>query len=87
MSGCFAEAFCVPCIDVTGIDTNADLLSIAHAEVPNAQFIEGPAESLPFDDGSFDLIFLGHVLHESDDPLMVLQEVRRVTKSKVAVLE
>ena len=86
-SGLFAEAFCSFGADVMGIDTNADLLSIARAEVPDARFVEGPAESLPFDDETFDLVFLGHVLHESDDPLKVLQEARRVAKGRVAVLE
>ena len=86
-SGLFAEAFCVSDADVMGIDTNADLLSIARAEAPDARFIEGVAESLPFEDEMFDLVFLGHVLHESDDPLRVLQEARRVAKGRVAVLE
>jgi len=86
-SGLFAEAFCGFGADVMGIDTNADLLSIARAKVPDARFIEGIAESLPFDDETFDLVFLGHLLHESDDPLSVLQEARRVAKVRVAVLE
>jgi ubiquinone/menaquinone biosynthesis C-methylase UbiE len=86
-SGLFAEAFCGFGADVIGIDTNPDLLSIARAEAPDARFIEGMAESLPFDDEMFDLVFLGHLLHESDDPLSVLQEARRVVKDRVAVLE
>ena len=35
-------------------------------------------EELPFADGSFDLVFLGHVLHEADDPQAALREARRV---------
>ena len=86
-TGLFAEVFCGSASDVMGIDTNADLLSIARTEVPDARFIEGMAESLPFEDGSFDLVFLGHLLHESDEPLKVLEEARRVAKIRVAVLE
>jgi len=86
-TGLFAEAFCGSGFDVMGIDTNPDLLSIARAEAPDARFIEGVAESLPFEDEMFDLVFLGHLLHESDDPLRVLQEARRVATDRVAVLE
>ncbi len=31
-------------------------------------FLRGTAEKLPFEDRSFDLVMLAHVLHETDDP-------------------
>lgn len=43
-----------------------------------------PSEQISFPDCSFDLVFLGHVLHEADDPLTALQEARRVTRQRVA---
>jgi ubiquinone/menaquinone biosynthesis C-methylase UbiE len=55
--------------------------------VPGAQFSEGIAESLPFPDSSFDLVFLGLVLHETDDTLRALTEARRVSRLRVAVVE
>jgi ubiquinone/menaquinone biosynthesis C-methylase UbiE len=86
-SGVFAEAFARLVPSVTGLDTNSELLAVARGYVPGAEFREAPAEDLPFEAGSFDLAFLGHVLHETDDPLKALQEARRVARSRVVVLE
>jgi ubiquinone/menaquinone biosynthesis C-methylase UbiE len=86
-TGVFAEAFAASGIDVTGIDTNADLLALARLHVPAGNFREAPAENLPFADGSFDLVFLGVVLHETDDPLAALMEARRLARRRAAVLE
>jgi ubiquinone/menaquinone biosynthesis C-methylase UbiE len=86
-TGVFAEAFVAAGLAVTGIDTNADLLAVAREFAPAAQFREAAAEQIPFPDGSFDLVFLGHVLHETDDPLAALREARRVARQRVAVLE
>ncbi len=86
-TGVFAEAFVAAGLAVTGIDTNADLLALARGYAPTAQFIEAPAEQIPFPEGSFDLVFLSHVLHEADDPLAALQEARRVMRQRVAILE
>ena len=35
----------------------------------------------------FNLVFFGLVLHESDEPLKVLQEARRVARQRVCILE
>lgn len=86
-SGLFAEAFALRNLNVTGIDKNPRMIKAASDMVLNARFQEGNAELLPFPDKSFDLIFLGHMLHESDDPLLVLQEAKRVATSRVAILE
>jgi ubiquinone/menaquinone biosynthesis C-methylase UbiE len=86
-TGVFAEAFSKLTQAVTGIDTNAGLLAIARRYVPDAQFRKAPAERIPFADHSFDLVFLGHVLHETDSPLQALKEARRVARSRVVVLE
>jgi ubiquinone/menaquinone biosynthesis C-methylase UbiE len=86
-TGVFAEAFAALGIAVTGIDVNADLLAVARQSVPAAQFKQAPVEKIPFADRSFDLAFLGHMLHEADDPLAALKEARRVARNRVAILE
>lgn len=86
-TGLFTEAFINVGVDATGIDANAEMLAIARSQVPAAQFLEAPAEKLPFDAGAFDLVFLGHLLHETDEPLAALKEARRVAKGRVVVLE
>ena len=83
----FAEAFALRNLEVTGIDKNPAMIKIASDLVLNARFRESSAEILPFPDKSFDLVFLGHVLHESDDPLCILKEARRVATARVAILE
>jgi ubiquinone/menaquinone biosynthesis C-methylase UbiE len=86
-TGVFAEAFAAAGLVVTGIDTSAELLAIAREYVPAGRFREAIAEQVPFGDASFDLVFLGHVLHEADDPLAALREAKRVARQRVAILE
>ena len=86
-TGIFAEAFAEHGLKVSGIDANPDMLESAQAFVPEGHFQIAPAEAIPFQDASFDLVFLGHVLHEADDPLAALREARRVARQAVAVLE
>jgi len=83
----FAEAFARVGLTVQGVDSNPELLSIARTFLPNAVFQEACAEKLPFTDYEFDLVFLGHVLHETDDPLSALKEAHRVAFKRVALLE
>jgi len=64
-TGIFAEAFASRSLRVTGIDPNSELLDVARGLVPGGTFVEAMAEKLSFDDASFDLVFLGHVLHET----------------------
>ena len=86
-TGVFAEAFAAAGLEVVGLDPNDALLAIARGHAPEARFEPGAAETLPFPDRSFDLVFLGHVLHETDEPLQALEEARRVARARVAVLE
>ena len=86
-TGVFAEAFAGQGLSVVGIDPNPEFLTVARGHAPGATFQAGIAEKLPFEDASFDLVFLGHVLHETDDPRAALTEARRVARRRVAVLE
>ena len=86
-TGIFAEAFAAAGLAVTGIDTNTEPLATATGFAPAVQFEEAPAEQMPFPDSSYDLVFLGHVLHETEDPLAALREARRVAPQRVAILE
>ena len=86
-TGIFAAAFAAQGLRATGIDVNEELLEQARTAVPGVEFRSAALEQLPFEDRSFDLVFLGHVLHETDDPLRALREARRVAGLRVAVLE
>jgi ubiquinone/menaquinone biosynthesis C-methylase UbiE len=86
-TGLFAEAFAAKGLAVAGIDPNRELLALAARLVPGAEFKEGTAEAIPYGDGSFDIAFLGQMLHEADDPAAALREARRVSTRRVVVLE
>lgn len=86
-TGLFAEAFAAKGLAVAGIDPNRELLALAARLVPRAEFKEGTAEAIPYGDGSFDIAFLGQMLHEADDPAAALREARRVSTLRVVVLE
>jgi ubiquinone/menaquinone biosynthesis C-methylase UbiE len=86
-SGLFAEQFAAKGLKVTGLDVNPEMLPAAQQYVPSGTFQEGVAEKLPFPDGSFDLVFMGLLLHETDDLLAALSEAYRVTRQRLAILE
>jgi ubiquinone/menaquinone biosynthesis C-methylase UbiE len=86
-SGIFAEAFSKKGMKVTGIDPNSEMLQTAKEYVPNGIFISGTVEEIPLKDKSFDVVFLGHVLHESDDIIKALKESKRVAKQNICILE
>jgi|SRR5579859_5500787 len=86
-AGVFAEEFVQRGLRLTGIDVNPEMVEAARRYVPNAAYVEAPADTLPFEDDTFDLVFLGHVLHEVPDPTRALLEARRVAGIRVAVLE
>jgi ubiquinone/menaquinone biosynthesis C-methylase UbiE len=86
-SGLFAEAFRDRGLTAAGIDLSREMVGAARGLSPGISFLAGRAERLPFRDASFDLAFLGHLLHETEDPLRTLAEARRVARRRVAVLE
>ncbi|MGE5138554.1 MAG: class I SAM-dependent methyltransferase [Rudaea sp.] len=86
-SGVFAEEFRRRGLQVSGIDTNEEMIELAGRYVPEADFSRAPAEQIPYPDAAFDLVFLGHVLHETDNGVQALKEARRVARHRVAVLE
>jgi len=86
-SGLFAEQFAVKGLKVTGLDVNPEMLPAAQEFVPTGEFKLGIAEKLPFNDESFDIIFMGLLLHEVDDLSKALSEANRVVKQRLAVLE
>lgn len=86
-SGLFAEKFAAKGLKVTGLDANPEMIPVAQEFVPAGVFRIGEAERLPFEDETFDIVFMGLLLHEVDDLLAVLTEASRVVKHRIAVLE
>jgi ubiquinone/menaquinone biosynthesis C-methylase UbiE len=86
-SGLFAEQFALRGLQVTGLDVNPAMLPAAQQYVPAGIFREGIAEKLPFEAASFDLVFMGLLLHETDDLLAAVSEAQRVVLKRLAILE
>ena len=86
-TGLFAEAFAKRGLEISGVDVNPEMLEAARGYVPGGDFREATAEGLPFADAAFDLIFMGLVLHESDEQLQVLSEAHRVARARAGILE
>ncbi len=86
-SGIFAGQFVDKGLEATGVDANPEMLRSAQEYVHMGTFKEGIAEALPFKDGSFDLVFMGLLLHETDNPPAALREAHRVAVLRLVVLE
>jgi arsenite methyltransferase len=68
---------------VTGIDMTPDMLAKARDAaaamgLANVQFVEGEAERLPFEDGSFDVVISNGVIDLIPDKDAVFSELHRV---------
>lgn len=79
---------------VVGIDQSAAMLSRARARFEGEagsriELIEGQAESLPFEDASFDGLSVTYLLRYVDDPAATVRELARVVRpgGRVASLE
>ena len=74
---------------VVGLDFSPEMLAIARRQHPAIEFIEGDAQNLPFEDGSFDAVTIAFGLRNLADPVRGLREMRRVLKpsGKAVVLE
>lgn len=67
---------------VTGLDASPLSIKRAQQNVPQAEFVEGWAEAMPFGDRQFDLVHTSAALHEMKPEQLrqILQEVYRVLK-------
>jgi ubiquinone/menaquinone biosynthesis C-methylase UbiE len=70
---------------VTGVDVHEPSLELARAlalerGVQNVTFGQHHLRALPYDEGTFDAVFMHAVLQHVDEPEAILRELRRVMK-------
>src|ERR671924_1975593 len=67
--------------NVAGIDPSEPFVEATRARVPGTRIVVGSAESLPFEDGEFDVTLSQLVVNFLADPEQGLREMTRVTRS------
>ena len=65
---------------VTAVDPSPPFVAAARTRFPGVRIEEASAESLPFEDESFDAALAQLVVHFMADPVAGLTEMRRVTR-------
>ena len=63
---------------VVALDATRAMLEQGRAQgVPNVIFVQGDAASMPFLDGSFDMVVSRFAVHHFEDPAVQVAEMRR----------
>ena len=69
--------------DIIGIEPSEKMLKSARGKLGSnsrVDFRQAPAERLPLERGSADLVFLSMVLHHIEDPAAAARECRRIVR-------
>lgn len=75
-------------VHVTGLERSPEQLAAATPH-PRVDLVAGDAHQLPFEEGSFDLVYCRYLLEHVGQPEQVVAEMRRVTRpgGRIAVME
>jgi len=76
-SGVFSHLLSRHGLSVTGVDISPRLIDLGARLYPEVKFLVGDAEALPFENGQFDCVFLGGLIHHFADPSALAGEVAR----------
>jgi SAM-dependent methyltransferase len=73
--------------DVVGLDQSERMLAVAREQVPGAQFVQGDALALPFEEGAFERVFTSYFYCHLEEPERerFVGEARRVAPELVIV--
>ena len=67
--------------------TNATLLDVTDFNQTDLKLVLYEGKIMPFEDNSFDVVFINFVLHHTDNPIEVLKEAKRVSRRNVIIFE
>lgn len=81
-----------PKVEITGVDLSEPLLTIAENQVceknvdGRVRFLKEDVQDLTFDDDAFDVVISSFMLHIVENPVRMLNEVKRVAKPQARIL-
>ena len=78
--GLAAQTMATTIDHVAGIDASAVFVAMARERLPQGEFVVGEMESLPFADGTFDVVTGFNAFQYATSPVRALREARRVVK-------
>jgi len=84
--GLAAQVFSKTIANVAGIDASAAFIDIARERLPGRNLRVGEMETLPYADGSFDVVTGFNAFQYAASPVNALREARRVTQPDGAVV-
>lgn len=84
--GLAAQVFSQTLANVAGIDASAAFIGIARERLPGRNLRVGEMETLPYADGSFDVVTGFNAFQYAASPVNALREARRVTQPDGAVV-
>jgi ubiquinone/menaquinone biosynthesis C-methylase UbiE len=83
--GCGTGLASAPLIEngykVTGVDPSEPMLAVARERYPEAKWVKGTAEALPFDAASFDVAISAQAFHHADARAGI-DEIKRVLRPR-----
>src|SRR5579872_1915730 len=90
-SGLLSRALARRAKEVVAVDITPEMLAggreaAAREGIANITFVQAEAESLPFEDGSFDLVVTRFSLHHIAEPQRVVDEMVRVARGRGRIL-
>ncbi len=71
-----------PNLKIVGVDISEKMLDMAQLKLPQLEFVKASASSLPFPDYNFDIVVIVSAFHYFENPVEVLEEIRRILKPK-----
>ncbi len=89
-NGAFLARFAslVPAAKLTGLDLSHEMVLRSRERLPDADIVEGDAESMPFPDGVFDAVTCHMSIHHHPHPERSLREMHRIlAKDGIAVID
>lgn len=79
-TGTSAQAFVERGAEVVACDFSLGMLEVGRQRLPHMPFVAGDGMALPFGDATFDAVTISFGLRNIHDPVLGLQEMRRVTR-------